>query len=98
MAGKQIKFGSLIEESLHSRVKAAAAKSRMDLKDVLSEAFEMWLGYLDAKALSEPTESHRKLTVILESGDEATISAVTQNIDVFYDRLRPARPQKRKAG
>jgi transcriptional regulator with XRE-family HTH domain len=35
-----------------------------------------------------------KLAAILNSSDQAVIDAVTQNIDVFYDRLRE--PEKRR--
>lgn len=35
-------------------------------------------------------EWHRKLEAILASGDTETIDAVTQNVKVFFDRLRPA--------
>lgn len=41
---------------------------------------------------------HDKLEKILNSGDEATISAVTQNIEVFFDRLRPVRAARRVGG
>ncbi len=41
---------------------------------------------------------HDKLETVLNSGDEETISAVTQNIKVFFDRLRPIRAARRAGG
>lgn len=59
-----------------------------------------------AKAMGEPgyvyNEGNRvwhdKLETVLNSGDEETISAVTQNIKVFFDRLRPVRAARRAGG
>ena len=48
------------------------------------DAVEPEYSYVEANRLW-----HDKLEAILNSGDEATISAVTQNIMVFFDRLRP---------
>jgi hypothetical protein len=45
---------------------------------------------------AENRELHEKLEDILASGDEATITAVVSNIEVFRDRLRPRR--KRSSG
>lgn len=39
---------------------------------------------------------HKQLEAILTSGDSETIKAVTQNIEVFHDRLRP--PAARRKG
>ena len=43
---------------------------------------------------SEPL--HQKLESILTSGDEKTIDAVVSNIEVFFERLRPARGAARR--
>lgn len=90
-----------LDSDFQERVRIAIAKKRLrSFQAAVEQALELWLQAPKATtspaAAVEPTEWHRKLTEILGSGDEATINAVTQNIDVFHDRLRPSR--KRKAG
>jgi hypothetical protein len=75
---------------------------RVKKQQALIEAITGWIdgpgtprsSRTDQAAAPEPSEWHRKLTEILKSGDQPTIDAVTQNIDVFHDRLRPARRRK----
>lgn len=93
-----------LEEPLNERVRIKMAKARVrSIQAAVEQALELWLksdgqkvAAAPAAAAAEPSEWHAKLTEILASGDEATINAVTQNIDVFHDRLRPVR--RKKAG
>lgn len=71
-----------------------------------AELIWMYMKKADAVDSGEPdypyAESNRvwhdKLETVLNSGDEETISAVTQNIKVFFDRLRPVRAARRAGG
>lgn len=91
-----------LSEDLNERVRIVMAKRRIrSVQGAVEEALQAWLdsdaprsSRTDQAAAPEPTEWHRKLTEILKSGDQPTIDAVTQNIDVFHDRLRPARRRK----
>lgn len=94
-----------LDEQLNERLRIFMAKRRIrSIQAAVEQALEQWLQgaaslapkATSAPAAAEPSEWHRKLTEILNSGDKPTIDAVTQNIDVFHDRLRPSR--KRKAG
>ena len=87
-------------KEFHKRLKLTAAEREVEIQEIVLTAVADYLGKPAAKsapataAAAEPSAWHRKLTEILGSGDEATINAVTQNIDVFHDRLRPARRKK----
>ena len=84
----------------------------MKLKPAVIAAIQEWIKGAESappahapEPIREPPPAapqQRKLAEILASGDQAVIAAVTQNIDVFYDRLRPVVPSKtgshRKAG
>lgn len=91
-----------LDAELQERVRIAIAKRRLrSFQSAVEQALELWLSgdvprtsRTDQVAAPEPSEWHRKLTEILKSGDQPTIDAVTQNIDVFHDRLRPARRRR----
>ncbi len=91
-----------LSEELNERVRIVMAKRRIrSVQGAVEEALQAWLdsdaprsSRIDQAAAPEPSEWHRKLTDILKSGDQPTIAAVTQNIDVFHDRLRPARRRR----
>lgn len=91
-----------LDAAFQERVRIAIAKRRLrSFQAAVEQALQSWLdsdaprsSRTDQAAAPEPTEWHRKLTEILKSGDQPTIDAVTQNIDVFHDRLRPARRRK----
>jgi hypothetical protein len=46
---------------------------------------------------TENRELHEKLEAILNSGDQRILDAVVPNIEVFYDRMRPAQRKRRGA-
>jgi hypothetical protein len=89
-------------KDFHKKLKHAATERELDIAELVMQSLEVFLGgpeaprssRTDQAAAPEPSEWHRKLTEILASGDQPTIAAVTQNIDVFHDRLRPARRRR----
>ena len=89
-------------KDFHKMLKRTALEREVDIGVLVMQALEVYLDDSDAPrssrtdqvAAAEPSEWHRKLTEILGSGDQAMIAAVTQNIDVFHDRLRPARRRR----
>jgi hypothetical protein len=68
------------------------AKVRYRRPGVIAEAIVNWLSAMKAP-LSEKIihrgKLHDKLAEILASGDTLIIEAITRNIDVFHERLRP---------
>lgn len=96
-----IKTTLRVQKSQHKKLKALCAEREVTIEAAMGEAIAMYLRGDASPApkttsvpAAEPTEWHRKLTEILTSGDKPTIDAVTQNIDVFHDRLRPSRRRK----
>jgi len=103
-----------LDSDLHKRLRHAVADRELrSIQQAVLQALEAWLQEEQASppaeaetppagALQPESEWHRKLSAILASGDEDVIRAVTQNIDVFYDRLKPARAAeaggRRKSG
>lgn len=88
-------------KEFHKKLKHAATDRETDIAGLVMRALNALLdgpevprSSKSVQAAPEPSEWHRKLTEILKSGDQPTIDAVTQNIDVFHDRLRPARRRK----
>lgn len=64
-------------------------------QDIGRALFLRWLGAPPLHEEVRPVPKHYltyldKLAAILRSDDEAVIDAVTQNVDVFFDRLRPS--------
>jgi DNA-binding FadR family transcriptional regulator len=103
MEEKKIQTTLRFDPAFHEELRIHLAKKRLrSIQQAVEDALRLWMRGdalpppKAAPPAAHPTEWHRKLTEILSSGDEATIHAVTQNIDVFHDRLRPSR--KRKAG
>ena len=87
------KFGIEMSPELHKRLRALANDREIKLYEATEEAIEAYVG---AKSLEPACEVPRrlqgylsKLSKILASGDELAIDAVTKNVDLFLDRLRP---------
>ena len=91
-----------LSEELNEQVRIVMAKRRIrSVQGAVEQALAAWLegdaprsSRTDQAAAPEPSEWHRKLTEILASGDQAMIATVTQSIDVFHDRMRPARRRR----
>lgn len=104
-----------IPDGLKKDLARACIDRNTKLKPAVTAAIQAWLKASglpkpespmedteDAAPASRNSPCERKLAKILASGDQAVIDAVTQNIDVLYDRLRPTRSSEpgshRKAG
>jgi hypothetical protein len=85
-----------IDPAIQRAIKIEAANRDVTMQDLIAEAWHFFAAKTSGKPLprNEPSEWHRKLTEILGSGDQAMIATVTQSIDVFHDRLRPARRKR----
>lgn len=91
-----------LEEQEFNRFDDACHERRVKKQQALIEAISIWLKDGDttkrrplvAPPAAEPSTWHAKLSEILKSGDQAMIAAVTQNIDVSHDRMRPARRKR----
>lgn len=103
MDEKKVSTTVRFDPDFHEKIRIHLAKRRIrSMQQAVEQALELWLKGEASSAPKttspapavEPTEWHRKLTEILNSGDTPTIDAVTQNIDVFHDRLRPSRRRK----
>lgn len=91
--GSQPSFGDLLARSweLYSGPKAGSTRQKVPVG-------------LEAKSQRETypySESNRilhdKLETVLNSGDDMTIRAVVPNIEIFFERLKPANA-RRKSG
>jgi hypothetical protein len=81
-----------LPEDLHREVRGAAAKRGITAEVAYIEALTNWLGVDAPKDETDPRV--KKLETILSSGDELVIDAVTRNVELFHDRLRPRRRMK----
>ncbi len=85
-----------VDPAVQKAIKVEAANRGVTMQSLIAEAWKVYVSKPGAVPVlaSEPTEWHGKLTEILKSGDQPMIDAVTQNIDVSHDRLRPARRKR----
>lgn len=88
-----------IDTELHKSIRIAAAETGHQMKELVRLAWEAYASM--GRAAPPPTpavtgynpanrELHDKLETVLNSGDEMTIRAVVPNIEIFFERLRPA--------
>ncbi len=94
MEYKRKKFGIEMRTDLHARLYALAVSRGMKLYQATQEAVEAYLGITALEPANEIPRKLQpymdKLAKILASGDTQAIDAVTANVDLFLDRLRPA--------
>jgi hypothetical protein len=85
-----------IQDDLKREIDVVCAQRGLKLKEVVAEALEMWLH----PPLSQGDPRMEKLHAILLSGHEKAISAVTQNIELFWDHVQlvPRPLGQKKAG
>lgn len=74
-------------DEIHQAIKTQSAQRRITMEDLVEDALREWLTPTGARA--DCGELGSKLYRILTSGDHDAIRAVTHNIDLAYDRLRP---------
>jgi len=92
MTHKQVKCS----EVLHRQLKTESAKRGVNMEDMVDAALRGFLQSPDAlREFQRPsvvpthTQLLERLYRILTSGDRPVIEAVTQDINLFHDRLRP---------
>lgn len=94
-------YKELDEERLQARVKGLPEPTFAELIEKCLRASKKGTPYDKAREWhyeAANREWHDKLETVLNSGDEDTISAVSQNIKVFFDRLRPSKAARRVGG
>jgi hypothetical protein len=90
-------FSIDLEEELHARARRLALDRKVPVKALYAEALTALLeGNLPYPYAAENRDKHEKLEAVLNSGDEPTITAVVSNIEVFFDRLRPKTPARKR--
>lgn len=88
-----------LEDEEHARLAQKAKELKFDSLQQAGHAavleFTTPKAHLDEHNLSNTQRAYMaKLATILVSRDKSVIDAVTQNIDVFFDRLRPEAAKK----
>lgn len=89
MAEKQ--FNVDLDETLIKKLRLYVAEHDLGLKEVCGRALS---AYMDGQQHFPYREGnrdlHEKLERVLNSGDEGIIGAIVPNVEIFFDRLKPA--------
>jgi hypothetical protein len=95
MAEKPVPVGIRLPPEKKAKLDLAAAERGIYIYQLLEEMIDKFFTDEEAKGpgAEVPTKyrpTMKKLAEILSSGDGPVIRAAVANVEVFYDRLRPA--------